>query len=171
MVEIPEGLPTCHLIFDYHSAIWNSCAKCFLDGRHKTQTTVTVKFCSSKTNGLNRRTPKTIGEVLCSKCSKMEHVYNCFAKIILLIRISLRCHRHNLRRAPFISACLQSARFSDALAGIGAQNLQRASKTTVERTVAGHMAGVLPHASRSGVPTDALTKLLMPGNMMREMIN
>ena len=71
----------------------------------------------------------------------MEHVYNCFAKIILLIRISLRCHRHNLRRAPFISACLQSARFCDALAGIGAQNLQRASKTTVERTVAGHMAG------------------------------
>ncbi len=85
--------------------------------------------------------PKTVGEMLCSKYSNMGHVYNRSAKFILLIQISLRCHSHSLRRALFIIACLQSARFADALAGIGGQNLRRTSKATVERAIVGRMAG------------------------------
>lgn len=75
-------------------------------------------------------------------CSKYSNMVVCIWDVyIMLIQISLRCHSHNLRRALFIIACLQSARFADVLAGIGAQNLQRTSKATVERTHVVHMAG------------------------------
>jgi hypothetical protein len=92
-----------------------------------------------------------------------------------LIQISVRCHSHNLRRALFIIACLQSARFADALPGIGAQNLQRVSKATVERAIVGRIAGGaavrVQGRCRGGVLTDALRKLLTPGKIMREMNN